>query len=229
MVLLRSECQFINGMVIGRDISYFADSWLVTGTIEFDGSPHGGGWRLFQGQGTKSECVAAGYIRYPVVIFPNDVFKSDYQNACELIALNCALTHAIHLGWRECSLMVTGDSMTVLHWTTSDHFRSIVAFPPIVIFLSLCDTFRVHVVSGVHIPAEENIVCDALSRPDSRMFNKVTRGKCGKNGPLLASQGGLLERVVLACSLNQSSVSEEDIFKLWDASEALSSSIHQRL
>ena len=173
--------------------------------------------------------MAAGYIRYPVSIFPDGVFKPDYQNACELIALNCALAHAIQLGWRDCSLLVTGDSMTVLHWTSSDHFRSRIAFPPIVIFLSLCDTFRVHVVSGVHIPAEENTVCDALSRPDSEMFDKVTSGKCGRQGPSLASQGGLLERVVSACRLNQPSTSEDDIFKLWDSSAVLCSSFHQRL
>ena len=121
MVLLVAEYDLTQGCINGRDIAFFAPSSVSSCIIEYDGSPYGLGWRLFPCN--SSECEYAGAVALLTDFFPNGLFKSNYQNGCEFSALVCGLVHMIHIGFRNCSIVVRGDSNTVCHWTESDHFN----------------------------------------------------------------------------------------------------------
>ena len=126
------------------------------------------------------DCAYAGAAVLPSSFFPNDLFKSDYQNGCEFTALNCGIVHMLTFGFHDCSIVIRGDSNTVCHWTESDHFRFDIAVAPILFSLTLCTTFHIHVVIGEHIPKEENTICDDLSRQEYTS-DRVLQG-CGPEG-----------------------------------------------
>ena len=165
------------------------------------------------------DCAYAGAAVLPSSFFPNDLFKSDYQNGCEFTALNCGIVHMLTFGFHDCSIVIRGDSNTVCHWTESDHFRSDIAVAPILFFLTLCTTFHIHVVIGEHIPKEENTICDDLSRQEYTS-DRVLQG-CGPEGVSFPTSNGLIENAISCCSLGQSAVSEHDFFRFVAISEAL--------
>ena len=186
-----------------------------------NGAPYGAGWRLCLHDHTH--CFASGSAVYPAAFFPNSTFKSDYQNSCELTALICALVHLIHLGFCHCSIVVRGDSDVVLHWTTNEHFRSAIAFAPSLLFLKLCEAFHIHIAFGEHIPNEMNTKCDDLSRGklnSSRLLNT-----CGPHGPIYPSSHGLIQQTLRCCNLAQATISEDDIYSLWDSAASLCTSV----
>ena len=217
MILLASEYDYAQGYDHGRDILFFAPSSVCSCTIEYDGSPYGVGWRLFKGDDV--ECGYAGAAPLSLAFFPDNQFKSDYQNSCELTALVCGLVHLIHLGYRDCSIVVRGDSNTVCHWTEKDRFRSELAVAPTILFIALCDTYRVHIRRGEHIGKELNTVCDDLSR---LVFDsgRVISG-CGPHGVVLPTQLGLVNQALRCCSLDQLVDSETAYVRLWQAAKNL--------
>ena len=78
-ILVLTEYKLSLGLRTGRDIGYFTPSSLVTGVIEFDGSLKGCGWRLFENE--QGPCIVAGAAALSSTLFPDGLFKSDYQNS----------------------------------------------------------------------------------------------------------------------------------------------------
>ena len=220
--LCKSEYDFSIGVKAGRDLTYFTPNQTINGILEFDGSPYGGGWRLFNGT-DNSICFASGYIDFPISFYPEEKFKSDYQNSCEFTALNCALVHAIKLGWNNITIEIRGDSDTVLHWVESDHFRSELAIPPIIMFLCLCEMFHIHVKKGTHIKAELNFVCDSLSR--LKLDDILLVDACGPVGPTHPSINGAIQNTVSRCRLSQSASTQKDFLSLWQSASVFCASI----
>lgn len=134
--------------------------------VEFDGSLTGVGLRIFRGTGpTRVLWKVVGYT-FPFDI-PRDAnieFVSSYQNTCELIGPVLAMGVLAMHGMRAISIKASGDSKTALRWVTSERFRRGPSRNAAMCFTSLGMHFDMHYESSEHIPAEENKVCDSLSR-----------------------------------------------------------------
>jgi hypothetical protein len=176
--LISSAYDSLHDLLSGRDISFWSPS-AVSFWIEFDGSLFGLGYRIFDA--LDSSCISAGSVPVPISFFPNNTRKSDYQNSVELLALVAGIIHTVRLGAHTCSLNIRGDSETVLHWSLTDKFRSTIAIPVIILFIAICDHFKIHIQSGIHISGKDNFICDTLSR--LRTSDPCPYGKCGPNGP----------------------------------------------
>lgn len=206
--LLAAEADFRAGVDAGRPLHWYAER-EVTGIVEFDGCLDGTGWRLLR----QGVCVASAFVSTPGGHLPSR--DSSYQNVMELTALTLALLHAVSLGWQDCGVRLRGDSDTVLHWSTSERFRSDHATHPASLFMSICRQYRLHIHSQSEwIPGTENAICDHLSR--SRPTDALASGDCGPSGPLDLSQD---ERFALAMRFcrpkSLTDLSESDFFAAW--------------
>lgn len=209
--LISSSYNYDHNRPSGRDISLWHPT-SVRFCIEFDGSLYGLGYRVFKANETT--CMVSGSVALPLTFFPDETRLSDYQNSVELMALVAGLIHLIRLGANTCSIDVRGDSATVLHWATSHKFRSVTAIPIIMLFTALCDHYKIHINSGIHISSEDNHICDALSRLD--VSNASLLGLCGPAGLHRNSPTGLLCLAVNMCSIATTLSSEEQFFQQWE-------------
>jgi hypothetical protein len=119
-----------------------------------------------------SSWVFSGYMRVPVILSLGR--DSSFQNTMELTALSMGLLHALSLGWRGSTIHIRGDSDTVMHWSQTEFSFDINAAA---IFMAVCRLGDIHIGMSTHIPAEENVVCDRLSR--NNPLGACEAGDCG--------------------------------------------------
>lgn len=221
--LITSTYKHMHNFSTGRDIDFWRPKTNKF-CVEFDGSLYGLGYRIFQGNDLG--CVASGSVALPLAFFPNGCKLSDHQNSVELMALVVGIIHLIRLGGTNCSIEVRGDSATVLYWSTTNKFRSILALPVIILFTAICDFFKIHIQDGIHFSSEENYICDALSRLD--LTNVALRDVCGPAGPYSSVEGGLISSAVSIASITQTMTSEEDFFLLWEYANIFCNKLKQQ-
>lgn len=89
---------------------------------------------------------------------------SSFQNTCELIPLALGCLALALRGIRHTRLALKGDSITALAWGTSGRFSGDLCTRTAVVLTILAVQFDYMIVDAQHIPGEENLVCDALSR-----------------------------------------------------------------
>ena len=151
----------------------------------------------------------------PIRFFPNCIRKSNYQNSVKLLALVSGTIHTVRLGAHTCSLNIRGDSETVLHWSLTDKFRSTIAIPVIILFIAICDHFKIHIQSGIHISGKDNFIRETLSRlltSDSCLY-----GRCGSNGQYIPSIKGLMLEAISLISICQELTTENQFLNLFCA------------
>lgn len=131
--------------------------------LEFDSSLEGSGLLLYTLENRDDPIQLAslcGQWSFPF----NCQRDSSYQNTCELIpvALGCL---ALGLrGIRHIRLALKGDSTTALAWGATGRFSGDLVTRTAVVLTILSVQFDYVIVDAQHIPGEENLVCDALSR-----------------------------------------------------------------
>jgi hypothetical protein len=89
---------------------------------------------------------------------------SSYQNSMEFIAVICALTLCVRLGFRSISVSLQGDSQTALSWGKNEKFRSTRAMRAACFFICLSTTCRIEIAETEHLAGDLNVLSDALSR-----------------------------------------------------------------
>jgi len=98
------------------------------------------------------------------VSFPFHLEESKWQNTAEFVAIIVAIISLVQLGFKGVGIKLKGDSMSALKWGAEERFTSCLCFCAALVFVLLSVAFDIHVVAREHVPGEENIICDALSR-----------------------------------------------------------------
>ena len=211
VLLLISEYDKIEGKLPGRAIQSFVfrqDKYLV----EFDGSIYGVGWRIFdQIVDRNRPSTASGYAILATSFFPE--VTSTYQNTVELSALVLALLQGAIRGWRDCSIVIRGDSMTVLYWASTSHFRSTIAVAASICLLAICEYFHFHLSDNIQfLTSEENVICDALSRGKIDQAILLDPETAAVVNPMTLP---LLDEMLACCTPTLALDSSEDFLRHW--------------
>jgi hypothetical protein len=129
--------------------------------VEFDASLTGLGFLLFSLQGgARTQLIGCG-----TVVFPFDCqSKSDFQNTCEFIAVLLGVLALAQMKVRNVNLRLCGDSNTSLTWGQEGHFRGKLCQKAALMYILGSMLFNIVVTETVHIPGEDNVICDRLSR-----------------------------------------------------------------
>ena len=218
LYLLDAELEREAGVPIGRPMTAFGDP-VCRGLLEFDGCLDGIGWRLFDF--TTSSWTTSGYMRIPSCLLLGR--DSSFQNTMELIALSVGLMHTMSLGWQGSTIHIRGDSDTVIHWSQTSNFRSTFAINAAAIFLGVCRTGALHIGMSTHIPCEDNVVCDRLSR--NNPVGACDAGDCGPAPPLDFSELSPFRDILLLVSPTRPPATPAEFSTLWDTIDHLLQSI----
>ena len=136
--------------------------------VEFDASLCGVGFRLSKrvsGAADTVVCMGAGSVSLASMEFGQD---ASYQNTAEFIAVVVSLVVLVKevKRGRPISVELRGDSITALRWAEQASFRSSLVGNAAVLFVLLLVRCDVQIADTFHVPGEDNVVCDTLSRPD---------------------------------------------------------------
>ena len=105
--------------------------------------------------------------------------------------------------------------MSSLAWGASGHFSSALGFRPALLYMMLNTAFDVRIVKATHVPGEENILCDSLSRGRSP-------GELGVPSDLVLDlQEGTVGEMMRLCDPTNSIESEDDFLQLWEGARHL--------
>ena len=105
--------------------------------------------------------------------------------------------------------------MSSLAWGENGHFSSALGFRPALLYMMLSTAFDVRIVKATHVPGEENVTCDLLSRGRSP-------GELGVPSDLVLDlQEGAVGEMVRLCNPTNSIESEEDFLQLWEGARHL--------
>ena len=93
-----------------------------------------------------------------------------YQNTAEFLAVVVGMIGLLDLLRDRPPVPVTvelrGDSVTALQWAESSRFRGDLIGNAAAVFALILVRANVIIPSMVHVPGEDNVLCDLLSRPD---------------------------------------------------------------
>lgn len=219
--LLTTEWHRRAGRLTGRSFDYFAIR-PVGGTIEFDGSLDGLGWRLFLPSG---DVFVAGYFLVPTAHLPSR--DSSYQNTMELTALALAILHAASIGWKHLSIIIRGDSKTANHWATKSQFNSTNALSASILLVEACRHFDIHIHSSTWISSEDNAICDHLSR--GRIADATSGRSCGPQPVLDASSVPHFQRALEIAAPTVLVPSLESFSSMWMSTQSVVTAFHPSL
>jgi len=88
----------------------------------------------------------------------------EFQNTTELTALATGLLCAVVCGMDMSNVVIVGDSVTALTWADTQRTHSLNARNAGITLALLSVIHEINVGEVQHIPAEQNTVCDGLSR-----------------------------------------------------------------
>ena len=130
-------------------------------TVEFDASLWGLGIVLFKvDESGKEIAMTAIKIKLPFDLHGDP----SYQNTAEFIGALMGLASLVYLGLEEIAIRVRGDSVSALSWVSDMKFGEKRSRRAAIVYIMLLSTFGLHVPDQVHLPGEDNWVCDGLSR-----------------------------------------------------------------
>ena len=89
---------------------------------------------------------------------------SAYQNTAEFTAPTMGLVALARRGCRHLRISLRGDSKTSLAWSKSGHFTGTLCTRAAIVMMLTSVEYDFTIVEAVHIPGDENGVCDDLSR-----------------------------------------------------------------
>jgi hypothetical protein len=89
---------------------------------------------------------------------------SSFQNTAEFTAPTMGLVALARRGFRHLRVSLQGDSKTSLAWSKSGHFTGSLCTRAAIVMMLTSVEYDFTIVEAVHIPGDENGVCDDLSR-----------------------------------------------------------------
>lgn len=191
-----------------RTIVSFAEATPVI-VVEFDASLSGAGLIWFTRDSGAEVVVGVSAVDLSFLGFGTD---SSYQNLSEFIGAILAVLGQLILGLSGRSLALRGDSVTALTWSITERPRGTIVTNASMVWTLLCVATEIDVREVIHIPGEENINCDRLSRRGS--------GEQGQSVGEAATEMGFSGAVVVDMNELESVM---DILRLCDPRTVLES------
>lgn len=144
------------------------------------------------------------------VVFPYSLHgQSRFQNSSEFVAVTLGCVCLVRAGYRGVGITLRGDNMSSLSWGSSEHFSSRLCMSAVLFFMLLTTTFDLRVVSAQHVPGDENVVCDLLSRG-------YRPGDMGVPiGLGLDLRADIIQETMILCDPSIEIQSEEAFLRLW--------------
>jgi hypothetical protein len=153
----------VRGRQTARLMSSVKPSRVVSDfQIVFDGCPMGA-WAVVVNIKMPGIILAWWSERFPWVSKNSRYKTSEFQNNGELVGFILPLVWLAKY-YPGSAISVEGDSVTVLNWLSGESYRTGFARRAAVVALKLIELGRVVISETHHIPAEENELCDKLSR-----------------------------------------------------------------
>jgi hypothetical protein len=133
--------------------------------IEFDGSIYGLGGRVFALEPDGTEVLTLELaLPLPDSLDADPELRTRSQNSCELLAVVVTALASLFVAPCPGALLIRGDSRVALAWMAEEHFASPLSMRTALAWTFLAHRFDLVVVESVHLPKEENTVCDGYSR-----------------------------------------------------------------
>lgn len=89
---------------------------------------------------------------------------SSFQNVAELTPVAIGLASLAQLGVRHARIRLIGDSTTSLAWSKSGKFTGSLCTRTAIILMLVAVIYDLTIVDAIHIPGDDNGLCDHLSR-----------------------------------------------------------------
>ena len=138
----------------------------VSTVVEFDGSIYGLGGRVFRLHPDGSEELLLELaLPLPPLVSSDSFLRVNSQNSCELLAaVVTALAAAFVLPPGNHGVRLRGDSHVALSCLSETHFKSLLSARTALAWTTLSHRLNLVITDQVHIPADQNQVCDDYSR-----------------------------------------------------------------
>jgi hypothetical protein len=128
--------------------------------LQYDASLTGVGFLLHDITTATPQLIAVASWNFPY----NLNQQSGYQNASEFIAVLMGLMSAIRIGYKNIGIHLVGDNMSSLKWSETERFKGDLALRASTMYIIAGIEYNIEVVSVEHVPGEDNVICDRLSR-----------------------------------------------------------------
>ena len=139
---------------------------------------------------------------------------SKFQNCSEFIGINCITLALISLGLTEVGVLLEGDSSVALSWAMSEHYSGNLVFNASLVHTALASIHKPSYANKNHIKAEQNTLCDGLSR--GKTLEDIGLGHIHH---IIFAEGSPHSDILLCCNPNlvvDDILSEEETFStLW--------------
>jgi hypothetical protein len=146
-----------------RSFESFRTHAVAPITCEFDSSLEGSGNLIYQRLASGEETRLGGArVSLRSLNFKDD---SSHQNTAEFIGVILTIVTMVRLGIKVDLINIRGDSITALTWATEERFRSDLVTNAATAFVLLLVAMGIEIVSQTHLSKDDNVLCDALSRP----------------------------------------------------------------
>ena len=189
--------------------------------VEFDASLRGVGFVLrdYHRQAAGADAImGAGALSLESLQFEDN---SSYQNTAEFIAVVVALAvlirHVRLTGQEVVTVELRGDSVTALQWAQRSSFRSSLVGNSAVLYALLLVRCNVQITGTVHVPGEENGVCDTLSRPGPDGLTRTVGEVLPGCPDLMDEHRSVGEEVVRLCDPRVDNHTIETLPAFWTA------------
>ena len=149
--------------------------------------------------------------------------EAKYQNTSEFIAVVIGLVALIRKVRRNRAMAIElhGDSITALKWAETARFRGSLVGNAASLFVMLLVRHNVQIASTVHVPGENNVQCDLLSRrdPEGRMrtIDEVVPGALD----LRLDEDPVIQEIIRLCDPAVDHLSPGTFESFWAAAGAL--------
>jgi hypothetical protein len=147
----------LNEATFGRTLDSFRPRPAEV-MVEFDASLSGFG--LVISDMREGRLLGCGSALFPFHLGE----QSRWQNSAEFIAIVIAIISLVQLGYSNVGIKVRGDNVSSMKWGKEEHFTSVLCFSAALVFILLSVAFNISIVETEHVPGEENVICDAMSR-----------------------------------------------------------------
>lgn len=135
----------------------------ATWVVEYDGSIHGIGGRVFElvdGVEHLRLCISLD-LPESIAAHPD---RELIQNGCELLAASVSVAAILSLGVRDVGLHLRGDSVVSGSWLSAGRYKSPFSKNSSLLWLTFGQSCGLSMEEWTHLPKERNTVCDAYSR-----------------------------------------------------------------
>lgn len=144
---------------------------------------------------------------------------SSFQNVAELTPVAIGLASLAQQGVRHARIKLIGDSTTSLAWSKNEKFTGTLCTRTAVILMLIAVIYDFTIVDAIHIPGDDNSICDQLSRgyttPSSLGFDPIDT--------LDLSRGSKLSMLLELCdpTLESPFSSENDFTDFWSRARSV--------